>query len=660
MSIIKSQAEAVKHGGASEPLLYTVWRSVSDLKSFETVHCTWPELVARIKAPKTHASKAACPLLKLASFGDRSNGKGSLRVDENVDAVFGVEGDYDAEELPIKEAVQRLRDAHVQALVYTSPSHTPEAPRYRILAPLSRSVAPSLRAELVSLLNGALGGVLAPESWVLSQTFYFGKVKGVQYEAHEVEGLTLDVLSALGEIEPIGPPGAADLAAGTAPKATRYERLALLESDDDTARELNKREMVKSRRSDGALNVVCPASEEHTTESQETTSVYYLPHTGGYSHGTFVCKHGHCLDRPQADFLQRLGFNAVLDEFVDETRPDGRPRFTPFAWHEFADRAAPGWIVRGILPQAELCVIYGESGSGKTFFALDLMAAIARGVDWRGHRVKAGRVVYIAAEGVGGFRNRMKAYAHTHNVAREAMQLDVIDDAPDLLGLDHKALAAAIGSASVVVVDTLAQATPGANENSGEDMGKALAHCKALHRATGALIVLIHHSGKDAARGARGWSGLKGACDAELEITRSKDGRAARVSKQKDGEEGESMAFKLQPVLVGLDANGDEISSAVVVAVDPAPVRRPEPAGEAEKLVLQVARDLLFDADTVAEGVLLTHAIEKRAPPAEGVKDHRRDNLRRTLAGLIGKNYLSRNKAGDVSLISLTLPHEGS
>jgi len=118
-----------------------------------------------------------------------------------------------------------------------------------------------------------------------------------------------------------------------------------------------------------------------------------------------------------------------------------------------------------------------------------------------------------------------------------------------------------------VVIDTLARATTGGNENSGEDMGIALASCKAIHDATGALVCLIHHSGKDPTRGMRGWSGLLGAVDAELEITHNKDGstRTVWVKKMRDGEDHFKLFdFELEPVPLGYDEDADEISSEVV------------------------------------------------------------------------------------------------
>ncbi|MFK5284070.1 AAA family ATPase, partial [Lacticaseibacillus paracasei] len=77
-------------------------------------------------------------------------------------------------------------------------------------------------------------------------------------------------------------------------------------------------------------------------------------------------------------------------------------------------------------------MLYGESGSGKSFMALQLAGAIARGVEWRGRRVKQGRVVYIAAEGAGGFRNRCVAYAQAEGIALADLPLGIVADAPNL------------------------------------------------------------------------------------------------------------------------------------------------------------------------------------------------------------------------------------
>ena len=301
---------------------------------------------------------------------------------------------------------------------------------------------------------------------------------------------------------------------------------------------------------------------------------------------------------------------------------EGRYRLQ--AVSDFANRPPPRWIIKGLLPEADLAVLFGASGAGKSFVALDVAIAIALGRPWRGCKVRQGRVVYIAAEGGGGVSLRLQAYAKHNAVDLSEVPMAIIHDSPNLLKVeDIKDLVAAVvdaGPSDLIICDTFAQMTPGGNENSGEDMGLALKHARSLRDATGAMIMLVHHSGKDAAKGARGWSGLRAAADAELEVVRDEDSdvRLLRVSKQKDGRDDLSWAFKLEEVSLGLDDDLDEITSVVVVETEmPSPeievevTEEPRRSGEIERAVIDfIARlgshvtDLSVDALT--DGVLGT------------------------------------------------------
>jgi hypothetical protein len=162
----------------------------------------WPALVQSCLNPPEYPTKRDCPLIKLAAFGTIRTAKGALRHDSNVLAVSGLEGDYDAGEVTPEAAAMLLQFAGIEAVVYTSPSHTPEAPRWRVLAPLSREYPPTARRDFLARLNGALGGILAHESFTLSQTYYVGKVAGVPYVALPVAGQPLDMLADLPAIYP--------------------------------------------------------------------------------------------------------------------------------------------------------------------------------------------------------------------------------------------------------------------------------------------------------------------------------------------------------------------------------------------------------------------------------------------------------------------------
>lgn len=321
-------------------------------------------------------------------------------------------------------------------------------------------------------------------------------------------------------------------------------------------------------------------------------------------------------------------------------------RFTFIPEKEFASQAPTDWLIVDVLPDADLVVVYGESGSGKSFWTLDLLQAVARGVPWCGKRVVQGRSAYIAAEGAGGFRKRLTAYKHEHEL--DTTDLFVLPDAPSFLEAAHvkdviKRLRE-IGPVKVVVIDTAAQVMPGGAENSSEDMGKLIMHCRMVRKHTGAMVILIHHSGKDAAKGARGWSGLRGAVDTEIEIIRAEHDRVATITKQKDGEDGQEFGFKLRQVRIGENEHGDHITSCVVdhgaaVAKDR---RRQGPKGEIEKAVWQAVLDLVaLDGSTPTTGEVIDIAVTRMLyDPAEGKRDLRRQHALRALSTLAGRGTI--------------------
>ena len=184
----------------------------------------------------------------------------------------------------------------------------------------------------------------------------------------------------------------------------------------------------------------------------------------------------------------------------------------------------------------------------------------------------------------------------------------------------------------VIILDTMASVSPGSNENSAEDVGKLLAHCKFLHRKTGALVVLISHSGKDASKGMRGWSGTKAAADAEIEVTRNGDFRAATVTKLKDAGDFEQFSFKLNVVPLGNDADGEPVSSCVVEHIDAAPTEHgTKPALKGlPKMVIDTLRTMApsgtCNVDDLIEGVKI------KLPKSEGARDLRRQNILQTFS----------------------------
>lgn len=317
-------------------------------------------------------------------------------------------------------------------------------------------------------------------------------------------------------------------------------------------------------------------------------------------------------------------------------------RFAVVPAVQFASGKPPGWLIKGVLPRAEVVMVFGESGSGKSFVALDLGGAVARGAEWRGRRTKQGRVVIIVAEGAAGFRNRLKAYAALHGLPLDALNIGVIPAAPNMLLRDDalevcKAIRDA-GGADLVIVDTFAQVTPGGNENAAEDMGKALAHCRGIHTATGAVVLLVHHSGKDQSRGARGWSGLKGAMDAQMEVLKLPNGRLLRVSKQKDGEDGLAWGFELDQVPVGVDEDGDVATSMVVRETAAPAVQQVGQAlrklGPIEKAVMEVVNTMAQAQTSGIEVEAVLADVVAQLPATDGKRDTRKQRARRALLAM--------------------------
>lgn len=179
-------------------------------QNYTSHEMSWAALVSHLVETPAKVRKEDLPFIKLATFGDkwskseeeRAKGKGSYRWDGNVQAVTGVEGDYDAGEYPPEKAAQLLDSAGVKCLITTTSSHTPEKPRWRLLAPCSAPFfgeSPDDRREYrrrqIRKIENTLGvpGLFANESNTLSQGFYFGCVEGAEFESYIVEGEYIDL-----------------------------------------------------------------------------------------------------------------------------------------------------------------------------------------------------------------------------------------------------------------------------------------------------------------------------------------------------------------------------------------------------------------------------------------------------------------------------------
>jgi hypothetical protein len=174
------------------PLSLSVFDSLSGA-SVRVVSLPWAEWVARFKSPRSHPSKADCPLISGVRFGDARSPRGSLRHNANAITFAAVFGDHDAGTLSIADAATVLgAEANCRALFYSSASHRPleSHHRWRVVLPVSSPLAADAEAFRALALRAHrwLGGCLSSESLRLSQAFFAGRVAGAAYEVAEVRG----------------------------------------------------------------------------------------------------------------------------------------------------------------------------------------------------------------------------------------------------------------------------------------------------------------------------------------------------------------------------------------------------------------------------------------------------------------------------------------
>jgi hypothetical protein len=243
-------------------------------------------------------------------------------------------------------------------------------------------------------------------------------------------------------------------------------------------------------------------------------------------------------------------------------------------WDQIGPSLDAADFVEGLLLEAAMSVVYGQSNSGKTFFVADLALHIAAGKPWNGKEVEQGGVIWLAMEGAFGISNRIAAWRKEHGLEGQNIPFAVVPVALNLLHPDGDTgpLIAAIKVAAerlgmpvrLVVVDTLSRAIAGGNENAPDDMGALVTNGTKIQQKVNAHVIWIHHSGKDEAKGARGHSLLRAATDTEIEITAEGPNRVARVTKQRELDCSGEFGFTLRIVELGKNRRGKPVTSCVV------------------------------------------------------------------------------------------------
>jgi putative DNA primase/helicase len=556
----------------------------------------WPRFVERIRKPeKAYPAKANMPLVKLADFGDARTEKGSLRHDANVTAVGGIEGDYDGGQVTIADAATRLFDYGIRAVLYSSPSSTPEKPRWRVLCPLASPCAPERRREFAGRLNTMLGGVLAPESFALSQAFYIGRsASAAHYEAQDVAGHRF--IDEAEEVAPSFP------ATGTN-EAYREGLSAAAEAvNDPVLVALRERNMLLRQSKRGTWAIVCPWKDAHTADSTESATAYLQAGFDGRVNGAgFDCKHSHCAQRSLRDLLDFLGLRCTPDlggslqpgqkgplrDFQGLRLPAHQPTApngtaTDLAGVELQrgdliEMRPLRWLWRGYLAAGKLHILAGAPGTGKTTLALALAATVTNGGRWPdGTRAEPGDVLIWSSEddpddtlaprlhAAGAAMSRVRFVRATRTDDGRARPFDPATDFP-LLSLT----ASSLGELRLVLLDPVVTVVGQGNDShKNSEVRRALNPVVAFAEHHQCALVGISHFSKgtigrdpvERVTGSLAWAAAARIVIATAKLPEDEGGRRAMVrAKSNIGPDGGGFQFDLDRIEVRPGIEGQRV-----------------------------------------------------------------------------------------------------
>ncbi|MBV9172604.1 MAG: AAA family ATPase [Chloroflexi bacterium] len=322
------------------------------------------------------------------------------------------------------------------------------------------------------------------------------------------------------------------------------------------------------------------------------------------------------LPKSDDDFAKDLALGYTVKDYLPETVATQQPTpgFKPLELVLFRDmqaRIEDRTIVGDLLNEREMSAVVGASGTGKTFLVIDMALHLAGGRTWFDRPTSQRAVIYIAAEAGRGIENRVVAYKkHYPDIPadlpfgaivspvnlREDMASNGLYPVLDAIDSKSAELGVPVG---LIIVDTLSRAMAGGDENGSADMGAFVGNMDKLREMTGAHVLIVHHLGKDASRGARGHSLFHAAVDTEITVTRDNATgiSTATVTKQRELPTMGRINYRMRSVELGRDQNDRPVTSCVVEAAD-----QPDGANGTSKARLGAApkRALVLLVDAVA------------------------------------------------------------
>lgn len=323
------------------------------------------------------------------------------------------------------------------------------------------------------------------------------------------------------------------------------------------------------------------------------------------------------------------------------------------------------WLIKNYLELDSTTLLYGASGSGKSFVAVDMACSIATGTSWQGHDTEEGAVFYIAGEGHSGFKKRFRAWQQQNNVTLQGKPLFLSQTTiglPDEAGLNkliHEIdlLVAETGhKPKLIILDTLARCLIG-DENFAKDIGGFIKALDTLRLRYGCCVLTVHHTGHNETTRARGSSALKAAMDTELSLNDTKGTIELSITKQKNHEAPASLHFKLEQIDLGNDIN-----SAVITSTDKPNFKTGGTLNKNDQIVLNALQELdathQLQMATDSESVATAQPIPIQQwrelaykSLTQSTQKSKKDTFTRSMNRLVACSQVVKNSNGSYSLL---------
>jgi KaiC/GvpD/RAD55 family RecA-like ATPase len=501
------------------PITITFFKTFAASEKTEE-NLTFRALAERIRTTG-RARKEWLPWLKLARFGDDRTEKNSLRHDANIIAITGIEADYDGGVVTINEAVEALTKQGIAAMAYSSPSHTPEAPRWRVLCPLSTELPPDQRTRMLGRLNGLLGGILAGESFTLSQSYYFGSVNNNPYHTVELIGGTpIDFHDDLDEIWQ-GRPGTKDTGStGPGPQSGPIDEATLIRQiTEGAAYHLPMMQLTGHWATSGVgyvevndrLHALMQKVPEATRDDRWQSRLDDIPTCLLYVFGARFKEKSQAKPETEAETPREKPKPITATTLLTMDIPPRKLLLDPY------------------LPEAGSAMIYAPRGIGKTWVSLSIAYAVAAGCSVLGGTAREPRrVLFIDGEmPLVTLQNRLASIAV--GMGHEPPSDDFLrflpadyyrEGLPDLASPAGRELILDLTEGvALVIFDNLSALSSG-KENEA-DSWQAMQDLVLTLRRRGTTTLLIHHAGKAGQQ--RGTSRREDVLDTVISLRRPDD-----------------------------------------------------------------------------------------------------------------------------------------